>query len=309
MKTNIDDVKSIEAWIDIQTSKASGEDQTRHRNHRNRMRRTKVLGKLSPIGIALVLIGSVALGVLGGYFFTTLNLNMYGTITTNGETVQSIFTWDGTMLTEENTSIPMDINSLDAGEYIVVDHILRNVDNGDWLITFTFGPEMDGIFTDPSNAFYGFSLEITPEFFVLSPGESQVISFNYSLHHEFLDPVVFGYNDTNDMPFNLTIHIDQVSYPSATDDTYAPAPTVTHVEIDALVNDIDPCGEGLNIIDVAWIGDSAGMTVNVLEGTPDLVQVFGPGGGLIVAGSYDIEYTIQDGNGLQDTAIVHLNIG
>jgi hypothetical protein len=256
------------------------------------------MAKVSPVGLALIVTGMICAGVLGGFFFNHLQVTMRSTVTTHGMEVMSVFLWDGAMLTTNKTNILCDITELTAGESQVFPHTLKNVDNGLWEITIDMSA-MEDIFENEMNPFYGFSLVVTPDTFLLAPGQEQMMVWKYSLNHEFLDPKVFQYNETDNMPFNVSVNIALFEGVISENDLYS-LPGETNV-IFPLVNDEEYqiTGEkGLTITEVT----------QAVEGGPTLVSIL-PDGTLSVymqnTGTIHFTYTVTtDTTLLSDTASV-----
>lgn len=162
--------------------------------------------------VAGLLVGAVLLGTI----FSLYTGNQAGDVEVEG--VEPRIYWDGSTVSEETWSIPMDSFSnskIVAGETEIFTHTLEITDSYDptfynALLSFDYSA-MSDIFTDPLNEFYGYYLDvldstdtsIIDEDVVIEPGSGPVtIKIVHELDPDFLDT-------DNLLPFDFNILISE----------------------------------------------------------------------------------------------------
>lgn len=267
---------------------------------RHNFKRTKFLGKVSPGGIALLISAMVGMAVLGGYFYSTMNVEMAGEVDVTGRTLTSVFSFDDIPIEGGVLNLPLDLTAITSGDVKQYEHNITNEDMGDWMITI--GCSLDDI-VDPMDPYYGIWFDCSPNNFVMSPTETVNITFWFNCSHEYMDPLLYGGDGT--LIVNVTVLIESVSPPVAGDDGpygYHNA-NVDYIDLyDLFDNDMDYTGEGLEIVSCEWVGTGDGMVLHINGVFPDqFISVSN-----LVGGAHSFTYTIEDGNGLQDTATVEI---
>jgi len=186
-----------------------------------KFKRTKILGKLSPLGMILFAVG-VAAALLVGSLFTHFYVQTSGNLELNGEMVP-LFYYDDETFSGRFYNTTVDLTSMTSGDWINVTHTIENADNYIWGMTFT-GDAVDPATewrNDPMHPFYGFNFSVTKtngqpldDPFYFYPGQVKTIMFQYKLHKEFVtadDPY----------PFNLNMSLGMITpYIEVVDDVY-----------------------------------------------------------------------------------------
>jgi len=182
-----------------------------------KFKRTKILGKLSPLGTILFAVG-VAAALLVGSLFTHFYVQTTGNLELNGEMVP-LFYYDGQTFSGRFYNTTVDLTSMTSGDWINVTHTIENADNYIWGMTFT-GDAVDPAAewrNDEMHQYYGFNFSVTlpngdplPTPFYFYPGQVKTVMFQYKLHKEFVtadDPYPFVLNMTLGM---ITPYIEAI---------------------------------------------------------------------------------------------------
>jgi hypothetical protein len=180
------------------------------------MRHTKLMGKMSPAGIALFVAAITVTAVLGGFFYSTMFVRNSGEVVITGRVTTSVFEFDDTPIEGGLLSMPLDISAIANGDTFTFEHTVSNLDMGDWCVDIN--SSLDKHQLDPMDPYYGLSFSCTPNHFLISPEDTETLTFTFLCNHEFMQPSIYGGDDSPIVWVNVTIK--NVEQPLAVDDTY-----------------------------------------------------------------------------------------
>lgn len=204
--------ESIEQIVDAMPSTKAGGMQHRPKH----FKRTRTLGKISPAGLALVVATLTVTAVLGGYFYSLMTVEISGDVEIYGRTVTSVFEFDDTPIEGGTLSMPIDITEITNGDTLIFEHTVANMDMGDWCVDIM--SSLDQHQLNPMDPYYGLTFNCTPNHFLISPEETETLTFTFDCNHEFMQPSIYGGDDSPTIWVNITI--ENVEQPLANDDTY-----------------------------------------------------------------------------------------
>jgi len=241
-------------------------------------KRSKILGRISPVGLALLCIGigaSMLAGLLTDVFFAQTQ----GEIELNGNTVIPLFFYDEEPFTGRFYNASMDITSIDAGETQTFTHVLRNGDACYWAVAFT-GDAVDRFATwrnDPMNEFYGFNVSVTlpdgspiPALWTFGPTETLSFKITYFLHPEFVIC-------TNLFEFYLNMSITKIDLPPVTTEDEVTIHYNEQILVDVLANDYDPEDDPLTILSFTN-PEPATLTMSIVDNKIQIHSLWGSAG-------------------------------
>jgi hypothetical protein len=147
------------------------------------MKRTRTIGKLSPIGLILF-VGAIVSAVLISSFFVVYYAEITGELELSGQEAP-LFTFDNIGFTGDTCALPLNLPPMGPDDVISTHHVITNEDCGYYSVTFAY-PDLNP--SDPLDPFFGvyFSIEnytvdtvpVLPEELVIGPG--MVAGFNYT---------------------------------------------------------------------------------------------------------------------------------
>jgi len=259
------------------------------------MRRTRLMSKISPIGLILF-VGAIVGAILIGSLFTVYYVQMSGDMELNGN-MRPLFFWDDTIpFAGAYCNRTVDVSTMDAGDTMIAPHSITNADAGAWVISFDTS---DVTFTDPENIYYGFYFSINDTKidgnpvtapFIILPGEKMTFNYCYELDPEFVTA-------PTPLDFNVTAIITRTDpAPIAVDDTVSIAYGATE-SFDIVANDYDLEGQTVTLVSV---GTSPYITCSVVDGQLQVYNSYAATGHII------IDYVISDGHGNTDTGSVDI---
>lgn len=247
--------QDIENIVDALPSTNAGGNNTRPK-----FKRTKFLGKLSPLGITLFAV-AIAAGVLISSFFTVYYVQMSGQLDVTGSEAP-LFYWDDTVpFVGDTCARQIDITEMTAGDTEAFPHNILNADSGLWKITFDLS---EVTFTDPMDPAYGFYFSISDYavngvpcdlgHLVISPGQKATFNYNYEIDAEMVTP-------DDPIDFQVVASIDPyVEFIDAIADSI---PLVSpEQDLHVLTNDITDLGCHISSVNGAGLPSDTHVTID-----------------------------------------------
>jgi hypothetical protein len=214
------------------------------RNRRFNAHRTRTLGKITPIGGALLIASMIATASLLGFLWTSYTVTIEGDISVNGSQGEICELYvDGIICSGTSLTITsMDVSTLNPGDDITVTHHIINGNGHEYGFAIDLS-QMPLNYVDPEALWYGLSIksyetgttnELTT--FTVPPETNYDFDINYAVDVLFADP-------QQEFPFIMVLDIEaQDTTPIPIDDSYSfdnIAP-LTVVAPGVLSNDVNP---------------------------------------------------------------------
>ena len=262
---------------------------------KRRMKKSKTMLKFSPVSLVLFVI---AIGVVGMLVFGLYTGSQTGDLDLSGTAANIRF--DGDLMTVDSFVIPMDLSAMAPGDSFSFAHTAEaDASNGDWDLSFDASAIRD---FDPADEWYGFYFDIVDssdvsildETIYLESGAGVFdMEFVYELDEFFATP-------SGLFPYALDVIITRHENwaPFAVDDEFVKGSSGQI--LDVLANDYDVEGDDMLITEITGELPSEWVSAIIVGTYPD--QTIMLTYSVAWDGERSMQYTIEDPEGLSDTA-------